>query len=87
MDETSVERRSQEYNLRSGRRINYESPLVSMDSRSPAHDANYTADVTLTRPSWLAINQHYLTRGLGQTIIQFVCERWVLLAFMDVFLL
>ena len=37
MDEPRVETRSRGYNLRSGRRIQYESPLVSRVPRSPAH--------------------------------------------------
>ena len=40
MDEPRVETRSRGYNLCSGRRSQYESPLVSRVLRSPAHDAN-----------------------------------------------
>ena len=37
-DGTRVEAQSRGYTLRSGRRIEYVSPLVSRFSRSPAHD-------------------------------------------------
>ena len=52
-DEPRVDAPRRGYNLRSGRRIEYESPLLSRVSRSPARDSviNDEQDPTLAQPS------------------------------------